>query len=56
MVALGLMANSGLEDILSVSFARVQKLMTSRNFPHNMRALRTVAKELLGNVIDDKLL
>ena len=57
MVALGLMANSGLEYILSVTFARVPKLMTGKNFPQNMRALRMVAKELLGNVIDnDKLL
>ena len=47
------MANSGLEYILLVSIARVPKFMTGKNFPQNMRALRMVAKELLGNVIDD---
>ena len=57
MVALELIANSGLEDTLSVSFARVPKLMTGRNFPQNMKALQMVAKELLGNVFEnDKLL
>ena len=42
-----LMAESGLYELLNSTFAGVQKMMTGKKFPQNMRALRIVAEELL---------
>ena len=42
-----LMANSGLEEILKPSFAGVEKMLTGKKYPMNLRALRMVVEELL---------
>ena len=39
-----LMAESGLYKLLDSTFAYVQKMMTGKKFPQNMRALRIVAE------------
>ena len=41
-----LMAESGLYEMLESTFAGVQKMMTGKKFPQNMRAPRIVAEEL----------
>ncbi|KAH3779134.1 hypothetical protein DPMN_180613 [Dreissena polymorpha] len=41
------MANSDLEDILKASFGGVNRMLTGKNFPQNVRALRMVAEEVL---------
>ena len=38
-----LMAERGLYEVLGSTFAGVQKMMTGKKFPQNMRALRVVA-------------
>ena len=45
-----LMAESGLYELLDSTFAGVQKMMTGKKFPQNMRALKIVAEELLRPV------
>ena len=54
-----LMAESGLYELLDSTFAGVQKMMTGKKFPQNMRALSIVAEELLrpiltGGTVNDK--
>ena len=44
-----LMSNSGLEEILKKSFAGVEKMLTGKKYPMNLRALRMVVEELLQN-------
>ena len=46
-----LMAESGLYELLDSTFAGVQKMMTGKKFPQNMRALRIVAEELLRAIL-----
>ena len=46
-----LMAESGLYELLASWFAGVQKMMTRKKFPQNMRALRIVAEELLRPIL-----
>ena len=46
-----LMAGSGLYELLESTFAGVQKMMTGKNFPQNVRALRLVAEELLRPIL-----
>ena len=46
-----LMANSGLEEIMKSAFAGVPKMLTGKNFPMNVRALRMVVEELLRHRI-----
>ena len=46
-----LMANSGLEVILKAAFAGVPKMLTGKNFPMNVGALRFVVEELLRDVL-----
>ncbi|KAH3755284.1 hypothetical protein DPMN_189975 [Dreissena polymorpha] len=41
------MTTSGLEDILKAFFGGVIRMLTGKNFPQNVRALRMVAKEVL---------
>ena len=41
-----LMVKSGLYELLDSTFAGVQKMMTGKKFPQNMRAFRIVAEEL----------
>ena len=42
-----LMANNGLEEIMSKAFAGVKKMLAGKKFPQNMRALRMVAEECI---------
>ena len=46
-----LMAGSGLEDILGSAFGGVPKMLTGKNFPNNVRALRMVVEEILRPII-----
>ena len=46
-----LMAGSGLYELLESTFAGVQKMMTGKKFPQNVRALRIVAEELLRPIL-----
>ena len=48
-----LMSNTGLEDVLWVSFVGLPKLLNGNKFPQNVRALRLLAEEILGDVIGD---
>ena len=47
-----LMANTGLSEILKSVFGGVEKMLTGKKFPMNMKAMRMVAEELLRNVVD----
>ena len=47
-----LMANSGIEDILSTAFGGVAKMLTGKKFPQNYRALRLLTEELLRELIE----
>ena len=49
-----LMAGSGLEDILKSAFAGVPKLLSGKNFPQNVRALRIVMEEILRPILINK--
>ena len=42
-----LMADSGLEEILSAAFSGVGKMLSGKKFPQNIRALRLLVEELL---------
>lgn len=42
----GLMSGSGLEDVLSGTFAGVPKMLTGKKYPQNVRALRLVVELL----------
>ena len=46
-----LMSNSGFEEILKKSFAGVEKMLTGKKYPMNLRALRMVVEELLQNKV-----
>ena len=46
-----LMAGSGLYELLESTLAGVQKMMTGKKFPQNVRALRIVAEELLRPIL-----
>lgn len=48
-----LMAETGLVDIMSSTFAGVHKMLLGKRFPMCTRALRMVAEVLLTPVIDD---
>ena len=48
-----LMANTGLEDILSSAFAGVPKLLSGKKFPQNTRASRLVTEEILKVVMQN---
>ena len=51
-----LMAERGLYELLDSTIAGVQKMMTGRKFPQDMRALSIVAEELLiltGGTVND---
>ena len=48
-----LMANSGLEDILSTSFGGVIKMLAGKKFPQNYRAFRLLTEELLRDLISE---
>ena len=42
-----LMAETGLEEVLSAAFGGVAKMLTGKRFPQNVRALRLTVEELL---------
>ena len=42
-----LMANSGIEETLECRFAGVAKMLSGKNFPSNIRALRLLVEEIL---------
>ena len=46
-----LMADSGLEEIMTSAFGSVSKMLAGKMFPQNFRALRFVAEEILRPVI-----
>ena len=46
-----LMSNCSLEEILKKSFAGVEKMLTGKKYPMNVRALRMVLEELLRNKV-----
>ena len=41
-----LMVNTGLDEILKSAFGSVEKMLSGKNFPQNVRALRMVVEEL----------
>lgn len=49
------MEGSGLNKLIFCAFAGVEKMLTDKKFPMNVRALRQVALELLKEYIDDKI-
>ena len=50
-----LMTNSGLSDLLRSPFGSVDKMLSGKNFPQNLRALRMVVEELLRGSINDMI-
>ena len=49
-----LMADTGLETIMNAAFGGVQKMLTGKKYPQNMRALRIVVEEVLHDLVIDK--
>ena len=48
-----LMTNSGLSDLLRSAFGSVDKMLSGKNVPQSLRALRMVVEELLHGSIND---
>ena len=48
-----LMANSGLSEILESTFGGVNKMLTGKKYPQNVRALRMLAEEVLRPLIEN---
>ena len=47
------MTNSGLSDFLRSAFGSADKMLSGKNFPQSLRALRMVVEELLHGSFDD---
>ena len=47
-----LMVETGLNDILESVFGGVNKMLTGKKFPQNMRALRLVMEEVLRSLVE----
>ena len=45
-----LMADTGLKEVMESAFGGVTKLLSGKNFPQNVRALRLVVEELLRSI------
>ena len=45
-----LMADTGLKEVMQLTFGGVTKLLFGKNFPQNVRALRLVVEELLRSI------
>ena len=45
-----LMADTGLKEVMESEFGGVTKLLSGKNFPQNVRALRLVVEELLRSI------
>ena len=50
-----LIANFGLEEILNKTFSGVEKILSGKKFPMNLRAFRMAVEELLQNNIQELL-
>ena len=50
-----LMKNSRLDKLLKSGFAGVEKMLTGKKYPMNVRALRIVAFELLRDLVDENM-
>ena len=50
-----LTTNSGLSNLLRSAFGSVDKMLSGKNFPQNLRALGMVVEELLHGSIDDMI-
>jgi hypothetical protein len=48
-----LMAGSGLDEILTAGFGGVQKMLSGKKFPQNVRALRLLVEELLRPIFEN---
>ena len=48
-----LMAGSGMADILGVAFGGVGKMLTGKEYPDNVRALRMLTEEILRPIFDE---
>ena len=48
-----LMANSGLEEVLKAAFGGEARMLTGKNFPQNVRALRMLCEKLLRDILQD---
>ena len=48
-----LMANPGLEEVLKAAFGGVARVLTWKNCPQNVRALRMLCKKLLWDILQD---
>ena len=48
-----LMADSGLEDVMKAAFGGVTKMLSGKNFPQNVRALRMVVEEIVRGLLTD---
>ena len=46
-----LMTNTGLEELMQAAFGGVQKMLTGKNFPQNVRALRMTVETLLRELL-----
>ena len=46
-----LMSNNGLEEILKKTFAGVEKMLTGKKYPMNLRALQMFVEQLLRNKV-----
>ena len=46
-----LIAGSGIEEVLSVTFSGVAKMLSGKKYPHNVRALRLLVEELLRPIV-----
>eukprot|EP00794_Sanderia_malayensis_P004436 gene4436-5029_t len=47
-----LMEGSGLSEVLKTTFSGVEKMMSGKKFPQNVKAMRLVVEELLRNTLD----
>ena len=50
-----LMAKSELTQLLKSAFGGVEKMLTSKKFPRNFKALRLVAEELLRDIFKEDI-
>ena len=46
-----LMTNSALSDLLRLAFGSVDKMLSDKNFPQNLSALRMAVEELLRSAL-----
>ena len=49
------MTNSGLTDLTRSGFRSVYKMLSGKNLPQNLRALRMIVEEILHSGIDDMI-